>query len=369
MWNYRQPTEIWFGIGQRMALPDVVARFGKRPILVTDASILGLPMTAEILDLLGAGTPVFPEVEPNPTVTSVDRLAEMTNAQSADVVVALGGGSALDCAKAACSVAVQGGPTRKYHSEGAVLDSRHLPLIAIPTTAGTGSEVTPISVLDDPEKGVKAPIAHDSFFPKAALVDPELTFTMPAHVTAATGFDALAHAIEGYWSRNHQPICDLMALETVRLFFRHFPEVLDDPTDREAREGMSTAALLGGLAFQQPKNAAVHACSYPLSSRYHLPHGAACAMTLDHFVGFNGEVMGERGVALARAGGFADMPALADAIAGLKIRSGLITTLREAGVSDDELDGLVQASFHPIMNNNPRPVSAGELKQLYKKML
>jgi alcohol dehydrogenase len=192
---------------------------------------------------------------------------------------------------------------------------------------------------------------------------------MPALVTAATGFDALSHAIEGYWSKNHQPICDLMALETVRLFFRHFPTVLNDPTDREAREGMSMAALLGGLAFQLPKNAAVHACSYPLSSKYHLPHGVACAMTLDHFVRFNGEAMGERGVALALAGGFANMAALADAIADLKSRSGLIVTLREAGVSEGELDGLVLASFHPIMNNNPRQVCAEDLRQLYVQML
>ena len=128
-------------------------------------------------------------------------------------------------------------------------------------------------------------------------------------------------------------------------------------------------ALLGGLAFQLPKNAAVHACSYPLSSKYHLPHGVACAMTLDHFVRFNSEEMGDRGIALARAAGLNDMSALADAIADLKSRSGLVTTLREAGVSEQDLDGLVQASFHPVMNNNPRQVSAEDLKQLYLQML
>ncbi|MBP6964926.1 MAG: iron-containing alcohol dehydrogenase [Armatimonadetes bacterium] len=369
MWTYKQPTEIRFGTGERKALPEVVARLGKRPIVVTDTGIRGLPTTAEIIEMLGPDTPVFSEVEPNPTVSSVDRLAETINARSSDVVVALGGGSALDCAKAACSVALQGVPTRRYHSEGAVFDSRRLPLIAMPTTAGTGSEVTPVSVLDDPEKGVKAPVVHDNFYPSVAVVDPELTLTMPAHVTAATGFDALSHAIEGYWSKNHQPICDLMALEAAGLFFKHFPNVLTDGSNLEAREGMSKVALLAGLAFQLPRTASVHACSYPLSSEYHLPHGVACAMTLDHFVRFNGDAMGERGVALARAGGFADMPALADAIAGLKSRSGLVTNLSEAGVTEGELDALVQASFHPIMNNNPRRVCAEDLRQLYVQML
>lgn len=369
MWNYRQPTEIRFGAGERQALPEVVARFGKRPILVTDPGIKGFPTTAEIIGMLGPDAQLFSEVEPNPTVSSVDKLAETMNAHSADVVIALGGGSALDCAKAACSVAVQGGPASRYHSGGEKLDSRHIPLIAIPTTAGTGSEVTPVSVLDDPEKSIKSPLVHDNFYPDVALIDPELTLTMPPQVTAATGFDALAHAIEGYWSKNHQPICDLMALEAVRLFFRHFPLVLEDPSNREAREGMSMTALLGGLAFQLPRTAGVHACSYPLSSKYHLPHGVACAMTLDHFVRFNSEEMGDRGVALARSAGLRDMEALADAIAALKVRSGLATTLREAGVAEGEIDALVQASFHPVMNNNPREVCAEDLKQLYLQML
>ena len=369
MWNYKQPTEIRFGIGERKALPEVVARFGKRPVLVTDPGIRDLPATKEILEALGPDAWLFSEVEPNPTVSSVDNLAKIINAHDADVVIALGGGSSLDCAKAACSVAAQGGSARKYHSEGSAFDSRHFPLIAVPTTAGTGSEVTPISVLDDPEKGIKAPLAHDNFFPKVAVVDPELTLTMPKHVTAATGFDALAHAIEGYWSKNHQPICDLMALETVRLFFKHFPVVLNGGSDLEAREGMSMTALLGGLAFQLPKNAAVHACSYPLSSKYHLPHGVVCAMTLDHFVRFNSSAMEDRGIALAEAANMKDMFALADAIADLKSRSGLLTSLREVHIREEDLDDLVQASFHPIMSNNPREVTPEDLKWLYLQML
>ena len=369
MWSYRQPTEIMFGIGTRLRLAEMAARFGGRAVLVTDAGLRDMPMVSEAMELLGPHAALFAEVEPNPTVGTVDRLAALLREHKADVAVALGGGSSLDCAKAACSVACQEGSIRQYHSEGKALDRRHLPLIAVPTTAGTGSEVTPISVLDDPEKGIKAPMAHDNFFAKLAIVDPELTLTLPRPVTAMTGFDALSHAIEGYWSKNHQPICDLMALEAMKFVFKHLPVVLADGLDLEARDGMSMAALLGGLAFQLPKNAAVHACSFPLSSVYHMPHGAACAFTLDHFVRFNAPAMGDRGVALAKAAGFADMNALADAIAAMKIEAGLPTTMGEVGIGEGALDDLVKGSFHPIMNNNPRPVSAEDLKTLYLRLL
>ncbi len=369
MWTYKQPTEIIFGVGARKGLPQVVARFGQRPVLVTDAGLAAFPMAQEALAELGPEAVLFSGVEPNPSVSSVDRLAALVREQRRDVVVALGGGSSLDCAKAACSVAPQGGSARAYHSEGKKLDGRHLPLIAIPTTAGTGSEVTPISVLDDSEKGFKAPMAHDNFFPKVALVDPELTLTLPRYQTGCTGLDALAHAIEGYWSKNHQPICDVLAMEAVRLVFAHLPKALAEGEDLEAREGMCRAALLGGMAFQLPKNAAVHACSYPLSNQYHQPHGAACAMTLDHFIRFNAPVMAERGLALARAGGFDSMDALADAVRALKRQAGLPARLSEIGVSASDIASLVQASFHPLMNNNPREVTPDDLRSIYTQML
>jgi alcohol dehydrogenase len=368
MWIYKQPTEIVFGIGASKSLPDVAARFGSKPVLVTDAALAEFQMTKDAMASLGAGALLFAEVEPNPTVASVDKLASLIRDESRDVVVALGGGSSLDCAKAACSVAVQGGSIRAYHSEGAKLDGRHLPLVAMPTTAGTGSEVTPISVLDDAEKGVKAPMANDNFFPKVALIDPELTLTLPRYVTACTGLDALAHAVEGYWSKNHQPICDVLALEAAKLVVANLSRVLDDGADLDAREGMCRAALLAGMAFQLPKNAAVHACSFPLSNKYHQPHGAACAMTLDHFIRFNAPAMGERGTALARAAGFDEMDALADAVHDLKLQAGLPTRLSEIGVTEPAIDALVESSFHPLMKNNPREVSAGELKSLYIEM-
>lgn len=369
MWVYNQPTRIYFGLGCREKLAELAGALGTRPVLVSDRALQRLDNVTALARMLGPETETFFDVEPNPTVASVDALAKLVVETRRDMLVAVGGGSSLDCAKLAGAIAVQGGTARQYHSEGRTLDARRLPLVALPTTAGTGSEVTPISVLDDAEKNVKAPVAHPSLFPTVALIDPELTVTMPRNVTACTGLDALAHAIEGYWSKNHQPICDAMACEAAALVFRHLRTAFDEPGNLAAREGMSLAALLGGLAFQLPKNAAVHACSFPLSSRYHLPHGAACAMTLDPFIRFNAPAMGERGVRLANAAGFADLPAMAEAVAALKQAVGLPARLREAGVAPADLDWLVKSSFHPLMNNNPRPVTPEELRSLYAEIL
>mgnify|MGYP000067779045 CR=1 FL=1 len=369
LWTYKQPTEIHFGLGVRRALPDLVCRLGRRPIFVADRGMMPHANAREVLASLGPEAQAFSDIDPNPTIHSVDALASQIRQQDRDVVVALGGGSSLDCAKAACAIALQGGTARRYHSEGLALDGCRLPLVAIPTTAGTGSEVTPIAVLDDPEKQRKAPLVHDSLFPTIAVIDPELSVSMPPFVTACTGLDALAHAIEGYWSKNHQPICDALACEAAALVFRHLVSAFTAPNDLEAREGMSLAALMGGMAFQLPKNAAVHACSFPLSSRYHMPHGAACAMTLDAFIRFNAETLGKRGVRLARAAGYGDMLALAEAVLQLKQSVGLPSHLREVGVCESDLDSLVEASFHPLMNNNPRSVTPQELRALYESIL
>jgi alcohol dehydrogenase len=369
MWTYRQPTELVFGPGTRSGLAGAVARWGTRPVLVTDAALAALPLTGETLERLGPDAALFAEVMPNPTLGAVDALAETLRAHAADVVVALGGGSSLDCAKAASAVALQGGPAARFHRGEAALDDRHLPVIALPTTAGTGSEVTSIAVLDDPERERKAPLAHPAFFPVLALVDPEFTLTLPRPVTASTGLDALSHAIEGYWSNHHQPICDALALQAVGLVFTHLPRVLADGSDAAARAGMSLAALLAGMAFHVPKNAAVHACSFPLSSRYHQPHGVACALTLDAFVKFNAPALGSRGAALASAAGFPTMEALAAAILELKIAVGLPTRLTEVGVLPADLDALVAASFAPLMNNNPRPVTPALLRELYLEIM
>lgn len=365
-WLFSLPTEVVFGEGSAAELPGHIERLGRKALLVTDAGLLDQPFLRKLREQV-EWVDVFAEVQPNPTVANVDELA--ARAAGAEVLVAVGGGSVMDCAKAAAAlVCNEGESIRPYHSEGARLNGSRLPLIAVPTTAGTGSEVTPFAVLNDERKGIKGPMAHPSLYPARAVVDPDLSASMPRGVTACTGLDALSHALEGYWSRNHQPICDLFAIEAGQRIFAALPKALENPGDRTARAEMAYAALLAGMAFQLPKNAMVHACSFPLSNRYHLPHGAACAFTLAAAVRFNAPVLGGRLETFAAACGFADVEGMAQAIRTLQRQGGLPCTLAEAGIALADIPGLVAESFHPLMANNPREVTPPDLERLYRSL-
>lgn len=368
LWTFKLPTAVTFGGGCVAQLPQIASAWGNRPLLVADRDLVKLPPFARVREVL-PGAPVFSDVTPDPSVASVDALAAQLRDGGHDVVIAVGGGSAMDCAKAAACLAVGDMPSiRAVHSEGAPLGAARLPLIAVPTTAGTGSEVTPFAVLSDTEKQVKGPIAGDALYPVHAVVDPELTHSLPLKVTLVTGLDALSHAIEGYWSRNHQPICDVMAIEAARLICANLKRVAQQPGDSEARAAMSYAATLGGAAFQLPKNAMVHACSYPLSARYHMAHGAACAFTLEEAIRFNAPVMGERMTAFLRGAGLADAEALIALIRELKQIGGLPCTLREAGIPEAEIPILARESFHPLIRNNPRRMTESDLIGMYERL-
>lgn len=368
MWTFKLPTAVTFGNGCIQQLPQIVAARGTRPLLVADRDLVKLPPFARVQEVLPE-VPVFSDVTPDPTVASVDALAARLRAEKHDVVVAVGGGSAMDCAKAAACLAAGGLPSiRAVHSEGVPLGSARLPLIAVPTTAGTGSEVTPFAVLSDTEKQVKGPIAGDALYPVHAVVDPELTHSLPLKVTIVTGLDALCHAIEGYWSRNHQPICDVMAIEAARLICANLKRAAQQPGDAEARSAMSYAAMLAGVAFQLPKNAMVHACSFPLSARFHMAHGTACAFTLEEAIRFNAPVMDERMTAFLRGAGLGSADELIALVRELKQLGGLPCTLRDAGIAAAEIPNLAKESFHPLMKNNPRQMTEADLVAMYERL-
>jgi len=367
-WTFALPTTITFGDGVARNLAAIVAEFGCRPIWVTDRALSHLPVFTGLRELLPEA-PVFAEVTPDPTVACVDRLAARIAEGRHDAVVAVGGGSAMDCAKAAAHLAAAGLPgIRPIHSGGVPVGRASLPLIAVPTTAGTGSEVTPIAVLNDEEKSLKGPIAGDALYPARAVVDPELTHALPLKVTTATGLDALAHAIEGYWSRNHQPLCDMLAIEAARLICANLPRVLRAPSDADARRAMSLAATTAGAAFQRPKTAMVHACSYPLSARYHLPHGAACAFTMEEAIRINAPAMGGRMDLFLRGAGLESIEALIEVIRDAKEFAGLPRTLRDAGIAPSDIPRLARESLHPILNNNPRPMTETDLAAMYARL-
>lgn len=315
-------------------------------------------------------TATFGDLSPNPDVTEVDDCAGVIRKNQIDFVVALGGGSSMDCAKAASCVALTKDSIRKYHGTGVPMPASHLPLIAIPTTSGTGSEVTCVSVLTDHANGKKAPINSDSFYPCAAIIDPTLTMTMPPHMTASTGVDVLCHALEGFWSKGHQPICDALALHASRLVFQYLESAYHNGKDEEAREKMSEASLIAGLAFTLPKTTSSHACSFPLTNLYHIPHGEACGLTLDYFIRVNAAGEGGKRIEdFAKKLGFKDATAMALRVHQMKIEMGLRCDLKDLKLTEDQITDLVRISHHPNLLNNPVEITDDILNEMYHSMV
>ncbi len=370
MWSYRQPVEILFGKGRVKELANAAAMAGGgEGLLVTSPFFVKSGMAADIVAQSGGAlVGMYADVSPNPDVTEADACAAMLRQTGADFVVALGGGSVMDCAKAAATVCLTGDSICRYHGTGVPVPQAHLPLIAVPTTAGTGSEVTGVSVLTDHEHGKKAPIVSDGFYPAVAIVDPELTYTLPAKITASTGLDVLSHALEGYWSKGHQPICDALAAHAADLVFTYLCRAYRTPWDEEAREKMAEASVAAGLAFTLPKTTAPHACSFPLTNLYGIPHGEACALTLDWFTRVNAAAENGRVNRLAARLGFRNAEAMADAIGDLKRQTGMRLDLKDLALTDAQVAELVKVSRHPNLYNNPVEITDDMLFALYKSM-
>lgn len=370
-WNYEQPVKIRFGQGKRKEAAAIAEELQlHRGILIAGPHLVKSGLAKELTEESnGRLFTVFSDVSPNPDVTEVDACAKIIREQKIDYIVAFGGGSTIDCAKAASVVALTEESVRTYHGTNVPLPKEHLPLIAIPTTAGTGTEVTAVSVLTDRENGKKAPMASPGFYPVYALIDPELTVTMPKKVTAETGLDALSHAIEAYWSIGHQPITDILAIYAAKLVFDYLPQAYENPEDISAREKMCEASLIAGLAFNLPKTTGAHACSFPLTNIYRIPHGEACALTLDSFLRINAkEDKDKRLKALAEALGFSDGQELADGIFALKKRLKLRTNLYDLQLNEEQIEELVQLSKHPNLRNNPVEITEEILRELYEKL-
>lgn len=363
-WTYRQPVEIRFGAGILGRLAEAVSDLGgTHGLLVTSRSFAGLADTLR-QDTGNRIREVYSAVRPNPELRFVNDCAALIRAERLDFVVALGGGSVLDCAKAAAAVAGTKRDIRYYFGTGNALPERGIPVIAVPTTAGTGSEVTSVSVLSDGEK--KVPLASPSLTAKIALIDPELTQSLPPYTTACTGMDALCHAIEGYSSIHHQPICDTLAVRAAGLVLSYLETAVRDGGNAEAREAMAQASLLAGLSFALPKTTGPHACSYPLTAQYKIPHGEACGLTLDWFLKVNAGV--PRIQLLAQQLGFGEVKLLAEQIAALRSRIGLRSDLRDLKLTESQVHKLAKDSLHPNLYNNPVPVTEDMLDRMYSEL-
>ena len=371
-WEFSLPVEIEFGEGKVLKeLGRLLEREGlSNGLLISDPVFMQNGLAEQVMEASGGRiTEIFCGLVSNPTIENVDDCAGLIRSCGYEFMVCLGGGSSLDCGKAAGSLCKTRDSIRSYMYGEKTFGGEHLPLIAIPTTAGTGSEVTMVAVITDKDNNKKLPVASANFYPLLAILDPCLTLSMPANVTASCGIDVLSQALEGYWSRNHQPVCDACAISACGLVLRYLEEACLDGSNMEARSAMCEASLLAGIAFAAPKTSGPHVCSYPLTSIYHVPHGEACAMTLDSFLRLNAESESGRLHQLAGMIGMKDAYELADRIVILKKKIGLRCRLSEAGITEDALKGLVEECRHPNMALNPVTVTDEILEKMFRRLL
>lgn len=372
-WNFSLPTKIYFGTDKILELPQIIEEFGfKRGVLVCSNTLRKNGTADKIIkNCNGTLVGVFSDIRPNPTTDNVNECVRVLRECNADFAVALGGGSPMDCCKAACAVALGDDVIESYHTGGKPININEvIPMLACPTTSGTGSEITNISVLTDLQKGIKAPMNDPLMFPKGAIIDPRLTLSVPPKVTASTGLDVLAHALESVWTVLHQPICESCSVHAVKLVFEWLYKAYSEPDNLEAREKMAEASITAGVAFSNPRTAGSHACSFPLTNIYGVPHGEACAMTLDFFTRFNAKAENGRLNKFAQNCGFSDAYEMADAITELKKKMGMAMTLTEIGVkNEEEIEKLTEMSMTPLLSKNMIPLNFEDIKKMYLSIL
>lgn len=360
-WNYIQSVQIIFGNKKISEIKRYTENM-KRILLVTGPFFKNSSLTGKMKQECSI-VDVFDNISPNPDVEEVNECSRLIRNKNIDGIIALGGGSTLDLAKAASIKAEQ---IEEYLWGDKKIPQSAIPLIAIPTTAGTGSEVTNVAVLTDRKLGRKAPMSSVLFFPKVAIVDPELTWTVSPYMTAVSGIDVLCHAIEGYWSKGHQPICDALAVHAIKLVLEYLPIAYSQPGHSLAREKMAEASVIAGMAFTLPKTTSSHACSFPLTNIYGIPHGEACGLTIDYFVKINDA--DERTRQLANLLGFGNTEEFASAIKNLKETTKLRMNLKDFDLKADQIEELVRESKTPNLLNNPVFITDSILKNMYEQL-
>ena len=377
------PRIMQVGEGASLALPEVLNSLScQKPLIITDAMMVQLGYVAAIQDSLTESnieSSVFSETVPEPTVSSIQAGVEMARQGSYDCVVALGGGSPIDSAKAIAILSRHGGEMRDYKFPR-IMDQPGLPVIAIPTTAGTGSEATRVTIITDETCDEKMLCVGAAYMPTAALVDYNLTISVPPRTTADTGIDALTHAMEAYVSKKASLYSDCQALEAMRLIAPNLRKVYHNGKDKEAREAMMLGSTLAGVAFSNASVALVHGMSRPIGAFFHVPHGLSNAMLLPAVTEYSIPAASDRYADCARAMGIASQDD-SDDLANQKLLTELRALNDELRVPGPEEFGIAREAFFEVLDtmaeqalasgspaNNPRVPSADEIKNIYQQL-
>jgi alcohol dehydrogenase len=382
--DFQLRTRIVFGPGTVERLGELAGELGARRAMVfSDPGVVAAGHTQRGLDSLeraGIQAHLYADVNQNPTTRDVDEGVRMARRYEPELIVGLGGGSSMDCAKGVNFVYTNGGQMKDYWGVGKALKPM-LPMIAVPTTAGTGSETQSFALISDEATHVKMACGDKKASFRVSILDPELTRTQPAQITALTGIDALSHAIETYVTTRRNWISLFYSREAWRLLARSFPQVLREPQDLDARGGMQLGASLAGLAIENSMLGATHALANPLTARYDVVHGQAIAVMLPHVIRYNGaEVAPAYGELLDAFDGGCEgsgrdsvsaqsssPEALAELVGGWVRDAGLAGSLAELGVERQALPQLAaEAAEQWTGNFNPRRVGQEQLFKLYQ---
>lgn len=376
--DFQPRTRIVFGPDKVDALGDLASELGaRRALVVSDPGVVSAGHTQRgitALERAGIVTQLFDHVRENPTTDDVEAGLKIAQRYDTEIFVGFGGGSSMDCAKGINFLFSNGGRMHDYWGVGKALRPM-LPMIAVPTTAGTGSETQSFALISDSRTKVKMACGDPKAACRVALLDPKLTVTQPPRITALTGIDAIAHALETYVTKRRNPASLAFSREAWHLLALNFSRVLDNPANLDARSGMQLGACFAGLAIENSMLGAAHALANPLTASYGIVHGEAIGLMLPHVIRFNGEKFPQSYVDLLEAtGGAKGFPSpaegpggLADFVAGLVAKAGLAVRLADCGVESEKLSELAAAAAQQWTGNfNPRDVDQQSLLELYQ---
>ncbi|NPV53530.1 MAG: iron-containing alcohol dehydrogenase [Firmicutes bacterium] len=384
MHTFQTAGRIIYGRGSISQLSGEAARLGRKALLVTGMSSLKrlgvLDKVISPLQCKGVEVVLFNKVEAEPSIRTVELGIEEARRHHCDLVISIGGGSAIDVGKVVAGLVMAPGSVKEYFLGEREIVEKGLPFIAIPTTAGTGAEVTMNSVLTDPEELVKQSIRSPFLLADVALVDPELTLTLPPHITAYSGMDALTQAIEGFTSKGAGPVTDALALRAAELIGRNLLRAYEVPGDIEAREALATGSLMAGMAFASARLGAVHGLAHPIGVRYHKPHGLVCAVLLPGVMRFNlpvvtgkyAEVAAALGAGEAGTASAAGIPAEAGIrfIEHLLDRLGIPRKLSGIGLVEEDIAKIAEEALPSGSTKaNPRDVTHEDLVNILRQNL
>jgi len=373
----------YFGAGARKELPEVLNRMGLTKALVcTDKGLIKVGTAQKVTAVLDeANFPyeIYSEIKPNPTVTNVKQGVAAFAAAKADCIIAIGGGSSMDTAKGIGIVTNNPEFSDIVSLEGvAPTKKKSVPIIALPTTAGTGAEVTINYVIIDEERQAKMVCVDPNDIPAVAIVDPELMYSLPKGLTAATGMDALTHAIEGYITKGAWVMSDMYELQAIKMIAENLPLAVEEPTNPVGREGMALAQYIAAQAFSNVGLGLVHGMAHPMGSLHDIPHGVANALLLPTIMEFNMPKCIEKFGVIAKTMGVDTTgmtpeqaaQAAVDTVRALSVRVGIPQTLTELGIKEEDIPALAaQAIVDVCTPGNPRDVTEEEIVELYKKVL